>query len=93
MDFAPRRELDEPVNLISREGVRLDLHLNDKGELGGTIETDGICKNIAYFESALVDGEVTGPHSARLVIFNFLEGHRRRMAVVRARRDGNLMTV
>jgi hypothetical protein len=89
----PEGDLDEPVQSLSREGVRLDLELGDKGRLGGTIETDGICKHIAYFESALIEGEITGPHSAKLVIFNFVEGHRRRMATVRVRRDGDAMTL
>jgi hypothetical protein len=89
----PEGDLDQPVENLSPEGVNLDLTLSGKGELGGTIETDLICKNIAYFESALIEGEVTGPHSAKLILFNFVGGHRRRMAILRAERDGDVMTL
>lgn len=89
----PEGDVDIPDQNLTPEGIRLKLQVENGGQLDGTIETDGICKNVTYFESALIDGKITGAHTAKLAVFNFVEGHRRLMASIKVNRDGDSMTL
>jgi hypothetical protein len=78
---------------LSDEGFRLNIDGSDNGELGGTIETRGICDNIPYFDQLMFDGTISSSGRADIDVFDYVGGYRRNFAKLKLKRNDYIMTV
>lgn len=80
----------EEANLTDEE-FRLDIIVNNKGEITGTIETRKICDKVAFFEYLLVEGELTGSDTAYLAVWDMVGGYKRVFAFFDVEREGDIL--
>ncbi|WP_300578265.1 hypothetical protein [Phenylobacterium sp.] len=78
---------------LSSERMAIDMNVTN-GIIGGTIATPQICDAIPFFDFRLIRGRVNATRtSARVVVWDIFEGHRRDVAAVDLKLDGSVMTV
>jgi hypothetical protein len=78
---------------LSKEDFRLTINGSEDGEIGGTIETRGICDKVPYFDTFMFDGTISSSGRAEIEIFDFVGGYRRNFARLKLERDDYIMTV
>lgn len=78
---------------LSSERMAVDMNVT-QGIIDGTISTPQICDSFPFFDSLLIRGKVNATRSsARVVVWDVFEGHRRDVAAVDLKLDGLVMTV
>lgn len=78
---------------LSKEPIAIDMKVTD-GVIDGTIATRQICAAIPFFDFLLIRGNVSATRtSARVIVWDIFEGHRRDVAALDLKREAGVMIV
>lgn len=78
---------------LSNENFRINVDDTKDGYLAGTIETQGICDKIAYFDEFMIEGTIRSSRSADVTVWDLVGGYKREFARIELEREADLMIV
>jgi hypothetical protein len=89
--YFPEGDIEMASMKLTEEPFQLVIDVTDQGEITGSIETRGICKNVPYFDSLMLSGSIKSGSRATIVLFDYVNGYRSNFAKLSLERDGGLM--
>lgn len=78
---------------LTTEPFHLMIDTSAGGDIGGSIETKGICERAPYFDTLLIEGKIGSASKAEVDVFDYVGGHKQLFAKIALRRTAGEMVV
>jgi hypothetical protein len=89
----PEGSVDMAQMNLSSQSFRITIDETEGGTIAGTLETQGICETVPYFDMLLLDGTISSSGRAQVEAFEFVGGYRSVFARLNLTRTGHVITV